>query len=461
MRVVFVECGRKFGKTEYMMYFLSRIAMTIPNAALYYIAPFTNQAGELLWHNGRLPNFFPDWKKEKYQIRCRNSDYRIMFGFNGSFIKLAGADNYEAYRGVNPHGIGYEEFKDHHPMFHKGMRPNLLTHKAPLLVIGTPPETVDNQFCRMADYAKKNKNQAWFNFPTWANPHVDLQWLREEKEELFELGNEDEWFREYCAKRVKSGKKQIFGRFDDNVHILPYKIAMKMIERTRRDWSFYCTADPASGSTFAILFTAIHKYKKVVIHLDEIYEKTPANMATSKMMEGVEETENRGVLKVIEEIHPWYEDWTFTYDEAALWFANEVLDNYGESHPEINFIPTCKSEISKKAKPNDAKPGTGLINDQIAANKFFMTDRCKNFKFEINNYVKDDKGKVPKENDHLIDNARYTNQAANYSLPKEQRPEEKDKDEMKRAHSPRDDYEEESKEYDYEEQFDDAIGGWY
>ena len=454
--VVFVECGRKFGKTELMMYFLSRIAMSIPNAALYYIAPFGNQAGELLWHNGRLPNFYPDNIKEKYSIRPRNSDYRILFGFNGSFIKLAGADNYDAYRGVNPHGVGYEEFKDHHPEFHKAMSPNLLTYEAPLMIIGTPPEAEDNQFCELADFAKNEPDEAWFNFPSWANPHVSTEWLRKEKRKLFKQNKEDEWFREYCAKRVKSGKRHIFGRFDDTAHVMPFDKMMKLIERSQKDWNFFCTADPGSAKCFAVLFTAIHKYKKLVFHMDEIYEETPANMATRKMMEScIENGDNKdGILLKLNELHPWLDEWTYTYDEAALWFQTEVLNNYGDIYPDINFMPTDKTQNKKDS-------GITLINDQIAAHKFYMSDRCVKFKFEMNNYVKDSKGNVPKTNDHLIDDGRYTNSAAFYALPDEKRPTEKEPNEMKRGHSFNDDFREENRKTDYVQDFDNSQGGWF
>ena len=37
-------------------------------------------------------------------------------------------------------------------------------------------------------------------------------------------------------------------------------------------------------------------------------------------------------------------------------------------------------------------------------------------KWEIQNYVKDSKGNIPKVNDHLVDCWRYLNAAANYNM---------------------------------------------
>jgi hypothetical protein len=45
-----------------------------------------------------------------------------------------------------------------------------------------------------------------------------------------------------------------------------------------------------------------------------------------------------------------------------------------------------------------------------------MSDRCKNLHYEIENYVRDESGKIPKVNDHLLDAWRYLNGAANYNM---------------------------------------------
>ena len=150
---VFVECVRKFGKTDDSVYTLNRFAAMTPNSHYYYIAPTLKQGGELVWENGRLPNFFKGALKDKYVHRVYEQDMRVVFK-NGSFIKVDGAENYEAYRGINPHGIVYDEFKDHDERFHDAMEPNLAPHDAWLLILGTPPETEDNLFCRLAEEFK-------------------------------------------------------------------------------------------------------------------------------------------------------------------------------------------------------------------------------------------------------------------------------------------------------------------
>ena len=160
------------------------------------------------------------------------------------------------------------------------------------------------------------------------------------------------------------------------------------------------------------------------------------------------------IIEKINELHPFFDEWTYTYDEAAKWFDTEVINNFGESHPDIVFSPTEKY-LSKKDY------GIGLINQQISSDKFFMSDRCVNFKFEMNNCVKDEKGNIPKINDHLIDDARYTNHAAGYEPPEEERPEDLDDDDLPRAYDHDQDFEEDNQDNYFEEKIKNAIGDWF
>ena len=383
--------------TDIVIYCLYRKAMTSPNSACYFIAPFQKQAKELIWANNRLQNFLPEGLKEKYVASVNNTEMRITFK-NGSFIKLDGADNYEAYRGVNPHMVAYDEFKDHHPKFHEGMEPNLSTYKAPIIIIGTPPETDDNHYVKNADSIKQDTEAgAYFNMPSHTNPHIDPAWLEKQKERLVARGELDVWQREYMAMRVKGGKNSIFPMFDDETHVMSYDPMYEQIKKNRKHWDFYVTADPASSSTFGVLFSAIHRFTRVVYHLDELYVQDTRSTTARKLWERIE--------PICNGLNPVADDWTRTYDEAGIWFSNEVMDI---TEGEIYFMPTAK-HLNKKEQ------GLSLIKDQMLYGFFYISDRCTKLRFEIINYIKDDKGKIPKENDHLIDCMRYTNAAANYT----------------------------------------------
>lgn len=395
---IFTECGRKWGKTEIVIYILYRIALTIPWATTYFIAPFQKQANELIWANGRIQNFLPPAIAKYYINSINNTQMRVIFR-NGSFIKLDGADSHQAYRGINPHAIAYDEFKDHDRRFHEGMEPNLATYKAPCIFIGTPPEQDDNHFVLISDSIKEDDDDgAYFNMPSWTNPHIDKAWLKKTKRRLIKRGELDVWMREYEAKRVKGGKNSIFPMFDDDKHIFDYQTKLAEIRKTYKDWEFLCSCDPATSSVFGVLFSAIHKYTREVFHLRELYIDSTKETSSRRMW-------NR-IKPILTEIHPIIDDWTLVYDEAAAWFQNEIMDI---TDGDVYFQPTQKkTKVSLKKEY-----GISLIKDQMAFDFWYISNKCSKTIWEVINYMKDDKGRIPKINDHNIDNMRYIN-AANY-----------------------------------------------
>lgn len=415
--LIFNECGRKFGKTEILCYFLYRLAMMVSNGAFYYIAPFSKQARELVWEAKRFQNFLNEEIKEKYQIRFLDQQMRVRIGSTGSFIKLDGAENFEAYRGVNPHGIGYDEFKDFRPQFHEAMDPNLATHNAPLMIIGTPPRGDDlnkEQFIQLADYCKEDEQAGYFNLPTETNPHISKDWLDKKKQELFLRGEHDVWFREYMAQRVTGGKRAIYPMFSRNKMVSPHGDIISHISRYRKRLTFQCIADPASTSVFGVLFRAIDPGSKTIYRIDEIYEDIPEQMTGRKMWDKI--------YKKITQIHPHLHDWHFVYDEAAAWFANEMHDILMDEglHNEMCWVPTNKL---KGNQANKKETGINLIREQMLYGKYVVSDRCQKLMWEIENYIKDDKGKIPKENDHLLDCDRYGDMDYGYNLNREEIPE--------------------------------------
>lgn len=401
-KLVFIEAGRKWGKTEFILYTLYRWLLLNPNGVYYYIAPYLKQAKEIIWASRRLQNFLPPEIRDQYVLLPKEQELRIPARGADGFIKLDGADNYEAYRGVNPSGIIYEEFKDHRPEFHRGMRANLATNKAPLVVIGTPPPDADNHFCELAEEAKYHPEGAYFNMPTWVNPHIDRKWLKQEKESLYRMGRPEEWELEYACKRVKGTRLHVFGVLEKEIHVFPH---YKVKEQLRLHWAkraqYYCIADPAGSSCFAVLFAAIDPYTRKVFLLDEMYVTDLRLMSSRKMWDGTfatdEHEEMLGIKEKLEELQPDMARWTFIYDEAASWWRNEM-----DSEFKVNWMPTHKHL-------NDKNHGLSLIKDQLINKLVVMSDRCEKLFWEMINYIRDENGKVPKKNDHLIDCFRYLN----------------------------------------------------
>lgn len=413
LKKIFVRCGRKFGKTEIACYILYRLALSKPNQHLYYIAPTYKQAKELVWENGRLPNFLGKLKA-KYVENISESEHRITFR-NGSFIKIDGSENYEAYRGINPHGIVYDEFKDFHPKFHEGMEPNLATYEAPIFIFGTPPDTEDHQFVRTEIGIQRDEEGAYFKMPTSTNPYISKKWLENMKGVLEGRGEWHVWMREYEAEIVPSGALHIFpmlkcpplsadGKLAGHTeHVRPYQEIHEKINRFPKDYSYHAIYDPASTSCFGSLFAVVHRQTKKVSILREIYEKNKNETSAKKIWPRAKEIK----LSIVQGLWKmqWWRD---VYDYAAAWFANEVQNEYGDG-----MIPCVKDLKDKEVKLSS-------IKDFIHEDLFEISDQCPNLIWEMRNYATDENGKIPKKNDHLIDCLRYLfNDAHLHTIPKQ------------------------------------------
>jgi hypothetical protein len=422
-RRVFVRCGRKYGKTELAIYTLYRWAMTTPNGQFYYVAPFYNQASEIIWKSNRLQDFLLDYDKKidhrhKYISDVHETDKRVTFK-TGSFIKLVGSDNYESGRGFNPNGAVYDEAKDFDFRFHEGFAPNLLAKKAPLVVFGTPPNTTDHPFVRMEEDFKVDPRGAYFKQPTWTNPHIDKEELELEKQASILKGEWAKYMREIEAEIVPGGADAIFPMFTipkldqkgefigESAHVKFSDSLDQRVQKHPKDYNYYCAFDPGSALVFGVLFIAVHKYTKQVIVLDEIYE-TDRNKTSAKLIYPRAES----IMKRYAPVDKWHK----TYDYAATWFQVEVNNEFG-----VALMP-CQKDINKK----DA--GLSVIKDFMLERfadtnepYWIVADRCKKYIWETVNYATDENGKLPKKDDHLQDCSRYLSNAAMLSTVQRER----------------------------------------
>ena len=389
---IFIECGRKFGKTDIILYCLYRWCLLYPNSWCYYIAPFQDQIKDLVWENGRMPYFLPPKLMKKYKVHINNQDKRVSFG-NGSFIKCDGADNFEKGRGYSATGLSvYDEYKDHHAKFHDGFEANLAITDAPLMFVGTPPDESEASFERWVGMAQEVIDSPlgfYINRPSMTNPFVSKEYFERKYNDLKKKGELWKWEKEYMAKRVKAGSRGIFPMLDKDIHVRPFNECLTEILNNHSDWDFHVAFDPGSAKCFAVLFGAVHRYSKKVIMLDEIYATNFAENSVGVIIEEVK--------KKILEIMPDVSRWSGVYDHAAAWFWNEYQTNYDFGL----FINKCEKDLKNKENK------LSLIKDMLNGGFLEMTDRCIKLFWEMNKYATDENGKIPKENDHLIDTERY------------------------------------------------------
>ena len=409
-RIIMAQCGRNWGKSYGATYIAWRYALTFPGSAILIVGPERKQTKEIYWSSGRIQS-----GPKEFVDRELDSELRIVFK-NGSYIFLDGSDNADALRGVKPNLVINEESQDHSKNFQVAvMRPNLAAKQATAVYIGTPPPMK----CYYTEFREemllniKDKDDDYFYMerPTADNPMISTEWLEKEKTRLYKNGDGSIWEREYMGKSVIGGEASIFPMLSKDKHVYDHDLIMAMIKHDKHHLQWYTGFDPGTTSCFGGLVMAHNPFSSQVFILDEIYEKDLRYMSTVPMWHRARAIEQE-----------LYEKGNFNRycDEAAAWFRNEVFNQFNEQ-----IFPTSK-HIHSKAN------NVSLIKDMLnTENCVFISDRCKNLLFEMENYVKVTRRnkmgetiaeELPDFNDHLIDVLTYLVAASNFTLLEQVRP---------------------------------------
>lgn len=389
------QCGRSAGKTDIAAYCAWRYAMQVPGSENYIFEPLQKQAKEILWAPQRLQTFGPN---EWLDGEPNNTEMRIKFK-NGSFIKIDGSDNVDALRGIKPKGlVVYDELKDHKPAFIDAMEPNRARYDAPALYLGTPPE-IHNHYVDIMNDLKSRSDAFWTRATSFDNHHNSKSFLERQKQKMIAQGQLDVWMREYEAIFVKGSKNSIFPQVLNRTFPRFEDVKPKDLNK----WTLWVGFDPASTSTFGVIFLLFNPYTKRVIIFDELYVQDPVKMTARAIYDAVcEKLEPiRGLVREVE----------FAYDEAAAWFRNEI----SEIDQEWWLTPSSKARFGADGYINLVR---AMFNKELLT----ICDSCPKLIWEMESYIKDEKGKIPKINDHNINALEYTLGACGLNLEELQEP---------------------------------------
>lgn len=394
-KIIMAQCGRSAGKTEQNLYIAWRYGLTNPGSEIYIICPEIKQAKKIYWMPKRLQYYGP----QRYVKEHRDSELRTVL-YNESYIVLDGCENYDAARGIKPNLVFYDEFQHHTQFFDEEvMQPNLSSGKVHLVVTGTPPKRVC-YYTEFRDYhlqaiAKGDESRFYVEMHSDVNPSLDKAWLAKKREELIDRGKENVWLREYEGKLVLDTESAIFPYFSRE-HIYPRRLIEESLARDKKKLQWYAIFDPGTSTCFAALFIAYNPYTAQVYLLDEIYALEKHEMTATSVWTKASQIKSRWGVEA--------DDWMNYYDEAAAWFANEIRDIYGAA-----LFPTQKMRAVRV--DDEGRAGESVLNTLMAkANHFYVCDDCEKFVWEMDNYVKNEQGKYPKNHDHLVDCLMYFTQ---------------------------------------------------
>ena len=400
-KIIMMQCGRNWGKSQDIAYENTRFAITVPGAGCYIIFPEKEQGKEILWASGVLKSMFPP---EYVALNARG-----MLDFNrqemrvntiwGSFVKILGADDPDSLRGIKPHFCSFDEYRDFKNNVYWSMEANLLGKGATILIGSTPPD-VEGQYSELRNHILKEcqKTESKFFYlelPTETNPHIDKDALQAIKRRLISHGQIRVWEREYMAKFIPGGASSVFPMFVDGKEDIckPAHLVEEIVRNELGACEFFCLFDPASSSVFAVLFIALNRYSGQVFCLDEIYERD--RLKTSSI----------DIWKRANEIKRQYckdlRKWQNVYDEHESWFLRD-LERHEILAEDETLDPTNKQSRNKEED-------LSIIKDlMLLKNRLFISkDKCPNLILEVESYATDEKGKIAKKKDHQIDNLRY------------------------------------------------------
>ena len=194
-RFTLLRAGRKWRKTSLGISWLFEGALT--NKLVYpYIAPNRVQAKNIAWDD-HVARILDELKQKKIPYKTNETELSIEILGAGK-VQLYGVENSEALRGISNWGRcvmdEYDDWKlDIYPSI---IRPNLMTHRAPVLVMGTP-----KGFRGMFNL-ENNPDFKTFAFTSHQNPEIDKQELESMINEYKKLG-EDYYEQEIMASYVK------------------------------------------------------------------------------------------------------------------------------------------------------------------------------------------------------------------------------------------------------------------
>lgn len=397
IRNLFLQCSRNFGKSTLTGIDAVFWAGMYPRTKYYIIAPFRTQASEIYWESGFLEQICPaDWLIEGDRGKSKG-ELRLRFK-NGSFIKLDGADNEAAVRGIKPTRLACDEFQDWKDEVWQAIEPNLLANDATVLRIGTPPDR-ENLFTKQARYVQKmqksgNQRFKFMRQTIYDNPLIPRERIEELRQGFVDRGEDLIWRREYLAEFVEGGASAIFPSFSRTENVRPAEVLMSEWSRDRNRMQYITMLDPSS-TRFAVAFIVYNPITASFYVMDEILETDRTKITASQLKD-----------RILEKESIWYpgraEIYRY-YDEAAALFALEMAD-LG-----VPMSPTSKRQ-------NDKNNNISLIRDMIIRRKLWVADHCNRTIDDILNYHTDDKGKIVKEKDDLVDCLLYGVAETSYSL---------------------------------------------
>lgn len=198
-RFTVLVAHRRFGKTvlsvNHLIY--SALREKKERGSFAYIAPYRNQAKTIAWE------YFKHYARVSPSIKINEGELSLSFPHNGSTIRVFGADNPDALRGLYFDGVIMDEVAQMKPeVWHEIIRPALADRHGWALFIGTPKGA--NLFSELYHHAASEQargNAEWcaMSFPVTQTEALSKDEIEALKSELSENAFKQEMLCDFNA----------------------------------------------------------------------------------------------------------------------------------------------------------------------------------------------------------------------------------------------------------------------
>lgn len=194
-RFKILRAGRKWRKTSLLISWLAENAL-LTGLTCPYIAPNRVQAKNIAWRD-HISRLLDELRAKKVPHKVNEVELAITFP-NGGRVQLMGVENKEALRGISNWGaVAGDEVDDwEEDIWPTIIRPNLIVHKAPAIMAGTP------KGMKILHKLSEQPEFKEFHYKSHDNPDLDQEELAALVREYQAMG-EDYYAQEILAEYVK------------------------------------------------------------------------------------------------------------------------------------------------------------------------------------------------------------------------------------------------------------------
>ena len=409
---VYVNCGRKFGKSHFACIAAWVMMIMRPGAEVYYTTPTAKLAKELVWANRRMQtlcsgsdDFIKDMEKTLGgKIKIYDSEMRIVLP-TGSFVKVDNSNNIDNILGLKPDLVVCDEYRTFKPQWLEFMRPNMLVKPGVILFITTPPlgpnHAYDTELECRDGMRRGDPRYFHINLPTLSNDKISWlpEFVKSEKQRLETHGRQKEFIREYMAQYVSDSEYAVLPQISRHTLAKNPIVSADILGEAELILAFNSDDATSIGCLFCLYDRAARK----LFVVDEIKQTDSAKSTLGQILPEVDEK-----IQVLKQQFPSIVSPVLYLTNGQVpWLARDLSFQYNQA------------AIESDDDLRNSDTNLQLIKDLAHSDRLILSPKIWDLVVECEKWMRDPvTGRIPYKNrvPLLVDCLRFVVSAADYGL---------------------------------------------